>query len=215
MSTCHCILPPSADPPCILGTLHRQEMKSCNVSWGCCGNQVAVQESALFNFFCTPPALFRQFNSSTPDALLCTALASSGKGGQEARRAFAQVSHCTHSHTAHCLFACFTLQVHSAHCKLHTALHAAHLHTAHLLRVSHCTPVFSVQCVQCVQCAVCSAQGVTLHAAHLHTAHTHTAHLLRVSHCMLNTANWHTARRMLHICTGYHTARHLHLQGLL
>ena len=36
-----------------------------------------------------PPALFRQFNSSTPDALLCTALASSGEKRQEARRAFA------------------------------------------------------------------------------------------------------------------------------
>ena len=171
--------PLSADPPCILGTLRRQEMKSCNVSWGCCGNQVAKighPRKCPPQLLLHPDALFRQFNSSTPDALLCTALASSGKGGQEARRAFAQVSHCTHSHTAHCLFACFTL--HTVNCTLHCMLHI-------------CTLRICSGCHTARQCSVCSVCSVL-------------CAVLRVSHYTLHICTLHI--RTLHICSGCHTA---------
>ena len=141
VSTCHCILPLSADPPCILGTLGRQEMKSCNVSLGRCGNQVAKlghSRKCPLQLLLHLAALFRQFNSSTPDALLCTALASSGlgKGGQEVGRAFAQGV--TLHAFAHCTF---------AHCTAHSGCHTAcHLHIQGLLmQATHHTKGAMVQ----------------------------------------------------------------------
>ena len=52
----------------------------------------AIQEKALVTSFPHAPSLFRQFNSATLDALFSAPLASSGRGVQETRRAFAQAA---------------------------------------------------------------------------------------------------------------------------
>ena len=97
-STCHCILP--SPDVCILALLILLILP-CNVV---CPRKSRwspqpfrkVPSSLLLQ----PPALFRQFNSSTPDALLCRASASSGLTGARRKKRvehLLRLSHCTPS----------------------------------------------------------------------------------------------------------------------